>query len=142
MPLIPHGLHQEIDRAGGDALHIGLLDDRGQGLLRRPAGFEEAREVAALAQLRDPQLDRARPGLPAAVAVAVALIEPARATHARSSTGQGLDLHIHKTLRSVADHLAQEVGVGGLLQKFLKAHGRYAHRRVLWFALKFATKPY
>src|SRR3954452_9976219 len=30
-----HRADQVIDRAGGDAMDVGLLDDRGQGLLRR-----------------------------------------------------------------------------------------------------------
>ena len=55
----PHGLHQVIDRAGRDALHIGFLDHRGEGLLCHPPRFEEAGEVVALAQLRNAQLDGA-----------------------------------------------------------------------------------
>ena len=35
----PHRLHQVVDRAGRDALDIGLLDDRGERLLGRPAGL-------------------------------------------------------------------------------------------------------
>ena len=71
-----HGLDQVVDRAGRDALDVGLLDDRGQRLLGHPARLEEAREVAALAQLGDAQLDRAGPGLPVPVAIAVALGQP------------------------------------------------------------------
>ena len=71
-----HGLDQVVDRAGRDALDVGFLDHRGQCLLGHPPWFEEAREVAALAQLRDTQLDGAGAGLPIAVAIAVALGEP------------------------------------------------------------------
>ena len=70
-----HGLHQVIDRAGGDALDVGFLDHRGERLLGHPPRFEEAREVAALPQLRNAQLDGAGAGLPVTVAVAVAVGE-------------------------------------------------------------------
>ena len=69
-----HGAHQVVDRAGRDALDIGFLDHRGQGLLGQPPGLEEDREVAAAPQLGDAQLDRAGPGLPIPVAVAVVRI--------------------------------------------------------------------
>ena len=57
-------------------MDVGFLDHRGQRLLGHPARLEEAREVGALAQLGDAQLDRAGPRLPVAVAIAVALGEP------------------------------------------------------------------
>ena len=71
-----HRLDQIVDRAGRDALDIGLLDHRRQRLLGHPARLEEARKVAALAQLRDAQLHRAGARLPVPVAIAVALGEP------------------------------------------------------------------
>src|SRR3546814_20361709 len=64
-----HGAHQIVDRAGGDALDEGFLDDRGQRLLGQAPGLQEGREVAPLAQLGNPQLDRAGTGLPVPVAV-------------------------------------------------------------------------
>src|SRR5260370_25438461 len=78
-PFHPHGLDQLIHRAGRDALHIGFLDHRGQRLLPHSAWFEEARKVAATAQLRNAQIHRAGPGLPVAIAVAVAMVGPALA---------------------------------------------------------------
>ena len=72
----PHRLHQIIDRAGRNALHTGLLNDRLQGLHRHPARLQKTRKVAALAQLRDAQLQRARTHVPIALAVAVALRQP------------------------------------------------------------------
>jgi len=61
-----------VDRARRHALDVGFLDHRGDRLLGQPARLEEGGEVAALAQLRDPQLDRPGAGLPDPVAVAVA----------------------------------------------------------------------
>src|SRR3546814_6402814 len=51
----------------------GFLDDRGQRLLGQAPGLQEGREVAPLAQLGNPQFDRAGTGLPVPVAVAVAM---------------------------------------------------------------------
>jgi hypothetical protein len=53
-------------------LHIGLLDHSEQRLFRSLPWFEKGREVAALAQLRDRQFDRARPRAPTPGAIAVA----------------------------------------------------------------------
>jgi hypothetical protein len=102
----PHGPHQVVDRAGRDALDVGFLDHGGQRLLGQAARFEEAREVAAAPELRDAQLDRARAGLPIAVAVAVALVAPLGAALAVSGAAQGFGLQLHHALGGEADHLA------------------------------------
>ena len=56
-----HRLDQVIDRAGRDAVHVRLLDDRRQRLLGRAARLQERGEVGAFAQLRDGEVDPARP---------------------------------------------------------------------------------
>jgi hypothetical protein len=43
-------------------LHVGFLDYGGHRLLGHPAGLQEAREIAALAQFVDS--DAIRPGIP------------------------------------------------------------------------------
>ena len=83
-----HRLDQIVDRAGRDALDVGFLDHRGQRLLGHAARLQEAREVAALAQLGDAQLDRAGARLPDPVAVAVALGQPLGALLAIGRAGQ------------------------------------------------------
>src|SRR5690606_34363638 len=75
-PAHAHGLDQLVHRAGRDALDVGFLDDGGEGLLARAARFEEPGEVAALAQLRDLQLDRAGARLPQPLPIAVAAVGP------------------------------------------------------------------
>jgi hypothetical protein len=45
--------------------------------------------------------------------------------------GQVFDLQLHQAMRGKADHLAQQVGVGALLQQRTKAHHLVGHRRVL-----------
>ena len=53
MPGHPHRLHQIVHRAGRNAMHIGLLHHGSERLLGHAAQLQEAREVGALAQLRD-----------------------------------------------------------------------------------------
>jgi len=45
--------------------------------------------------------------------------------------GQVLDVEFHQTLSGKADHLAQQIGVGALLQQGTKVHHLVGHRRVL-----------
>jgi hypothetical protein len=45
--------------------------------------------------------------------------------------GQPGDLQLHQPLRREADHLAQQIGVGTLLQKRTKGDHLIGHRRVL-----------
>ena len=77
-------------------------------------GFEEVREVAALAQLGDAQLDGAGAGVPAAAVVAIAKGEPIRGALTMGSAGVGPDLQLHQALGSEADHLAEQIGVRAL----------------------------
>ena len=118
----PHGLHQLVHRARGHALDVGLLDHRRQGLLGRPPRLQEAREVAALPELRDLQLDRARAGLPDAVPVAVALVDAIRRSLAVRRTGQTFDLQRHQALDRKADHLAKQIGIRTLFLQGLQGH--------------------
>jgi hypothetical protein len=63
---------QIVDRSGGDALDVSLLDDHRERLLRQVPRFGKAREIAAGPQLGDAQFHSAGAGLPGAVAVAIA----------------------------------------------------------------------
>ena len=126
----PHRLDQVVDRAGRDALDVGLLDHRGQRLLGHPPRLQEAGEVAALPQLRDAQLDRAGARLPVALAIAVALGQPLGALLAVAGAGQAAHLQLHQPLGGKADHLPQKIGVGGLLHQRPQVHHLVGHR---WF---------
>ena len=123
-----HRLDQIVDRPGRDAVDVGLLDDRGQRLLGQPPRLEKAGKIAALAQLRDAQLDRSGPRLPSPLAIAVALREPIRAPLAIGRAGQRPDLQLHQPFGGEADHLAQNIGVGGLLHQRAKVHHLVGHR--------------
>jgi hypothetical protein len=121
-------LDQLVHRSRRDALHVGFLDDRGQRLLRHPARLQEAREVAAPPELGDAQLDGTGAGLPDPVTIAVTLHEPIRRALAIAGAGQTLHLELHQALGGKADHLAQQIGVGALLQKLAKGDVVVGHR--------------
>ncbi len=124
----PHRLDQIIDRPRRNSLHIGFLNDRCQRLLGHPARLQKTGKIAALAQLRDAQFHRARPGVPVALAVAVALRQPFGGLLAIARPGQRTNLQRHQTLRRKTDHLPQHVGVRGLLKQGIQAHHRFGHR--------------
>jgi hypothetical protein len=108
----PETLHQLIDPARRNAAHIGLLDNRKQRLLGAPARLQEAREVAALPQLRDLQLDLAGPGVPAARPIAVAVRRPIiRPTLPQLGADQLGNLGLHQLPSHRLDRLADHIRV-------------------------------
>src|SRR5438045_1713138 len=124
----PHGPYQIVDRAGRDALDISFLDHGGQRLLGQPARFEKGREIAAAPQLGDAQFDVTRTGLPVTVPAAIALVAPLRTAFAVPGAAQRFTLQLHHALGGKADHLAQECGIGALLQKRTKGDLLVGHR--------------
>lgn len=129
-PAHAHGLHEIVDRAGRDALHVGFLHHGGERLLGHAAGLQEAGEVGALAQLGDAQFDRVGASLPNPVAVAVALRQTLGALLAIGGPGLAFHFHLHQTLGGKADHLAQQIRIGGLLHERSQVHHLVGHR---WF---------
>ena len=93
----------------------GFLDYRSQRLLGHAPRFEKGREITALAQLWDAQLNGAGAGLPDPITVPIAVIDPLRAALAMRRAGHALDFQLHQALRSKTHHLAQQIGVGALL---------------------------
>jgi hypothetical protein len=108
----PKALDQLIHAPRRDATHIGLLHHRQQRLLRAPARLKKRREVAALAALRDLQLDLAGPGVPASRPVPVAMRRAVlRPPLAQLGTDQLGHLDLHQLPRDGPDRLANHVGV-------------------------------
>ena len=106
----PEALDELVDAARAHATHIRLLHHRYQRLLGALARLQKAREVAALAQLGDLQLDLTGPGVPPPRPVAVAM----RRTVLRTAlTTLGADelghLELHHLLRDDAHRLADHV---------------------------------
>jgi transposase len=118
------------------------MDDRGQRLLGEPPGLQEAREIRALAQFRDAQLDRPRPRFPNPLAVAVALRQAIRALLAQRGTRLAADVEFHQPRGGKPEHLTHQVGVGRLLQQPLKGHHLVGHQWSLQFRLTMTTRPY
>src|SRR4029077_418235 len=100
------------------------------------------REVAALAQLGDAQLDRPGARLPNPVSIAIAVIDAVGAAFAMRGTDEAFDLQLHQALRGKPHHLAQQIGVRTLLQQSAKAHHLVGHRWVLGSREGLGTKPY
>src|SRR6185437_3273355 len=141
-PAHAHRLHQLIDRPGGDALHVGFLDDGGKGLLSGAPRLEKPREIAAFAQLRDLQIYRSGSRLPQPLPVAVAAVEPLGAPLGVPGRAQTLHVHVHHALGDVLDHLPQQIGVRALFHELGECDiGLGGHRDVLRFRLDGVVTP-
>ena len=124
----PHGLGQIVDAAGRDAADPRLLDHGDQRLLRGLAGLEEAGEVAALPQLRHPQVQRAQTGIESALSIAV---PPGRAfvgPFVPAGADQALDIGLHDQLQDGLGDGAQKVALIVLCQKLGQVHVGLGHR--------------
>jgi len=129
-----HCFDQIIDRARRYSLNVGFQDHRSERLLRHAARLQKGREITALAQLGDAQLDRPSAGLPNPVAIAVSVVDALRAALPMRSAGQAFDFQLHQSVRGKTDHFTQQISVRALLQQGAKAHHLIGHRRVPWFA--------
>src|SRR3954453_1461588 len=107
----PETLDELIDPPRRHAADIGLLDDRAERLLGALARLQEAREVAALTDLRDLQLDLPGPRVPPPRPIAVAMRRPILGPLAVSRADQLGDLGLHQLLRHHAHRLADPVAV-------------------------------
>src|SRR5437763_3140324 len=124
----PHGLHQLVDPARGHAADPGLLDHRDERLLADLPGLEEGREVGALPELGDAQLQRAEPGVERAPPEAVAVVEPLRRALVAPGPDQALHVALHQQLQHGFRHRAQEVADAGLLQQLGQWQSVLGHR--------------
>ena len=95
----------------------GLLDDGHQGFLRRLARLQERREVAALPQLGDPELQAAQARVERTLPIAVAVGLPLGAALMTPSADQPVHVRLHQELHNGLGHAAQEVAISGFGQK-------------------------
>jgi hypothetical protein len=123
-----HGLHQFVDAPGRHAADPGLLDDRDQRLLGGLARLQEGWEVAALTQLGDAQAQGAEPCFQAAVAIAVAIIEPVDAALMAAGADQPFDIGLHQDLQHGFRHSPEKIALAALLQQRDKRHSILGHR--------------
>src|SRR3954468_14071811 len=105
-------LDELIDTPRRDAADIGLLHDRYQRLLAALPGLQDRREVAALTDLRDLQIDLTRPRIPPpwpiAIAMRHAILGPALTM---GGADQLRHLRLHQLLRHQPHRLANHVTV-------------------------------
>lgn len=137
----PHRLDEIVHLAGRDTLDPRLLDHRDQSLLGRAARLQKAREVRALPQLGDLEIERPQARVEGAVAIAVALrrallvaLVPARAD---------LALHVvgHQPPQNLLGQVLHEITPAALQKRVEKWHRVVGHR-ALRFVSRVATRPY
>src|SRR5262249_29869693 len=106
----PERLDDLVDLPRRDAGDVGLLHHAHECLLAPLPRLEEAREVRAAPDLRDRQLDLARPRRPHARPVAVAVGQALlRRSLAATSTDDTRPLRLHQLLANPGQRLAQKI---------------------------------
>jgi hypothetical protein len=120
-------LDEVIHPAGGDAEQVALGDHGHQGTLGPATGLEQpVREVGAGPQLRDAQLDRAGPGVPVPLPVAVARVGALAAPLAVGGAAHRRGLGVHQGVHEHREHAPQQIDVGVL--ELLAKPGQRLHR--------------
>src|SRR5262245_55906452 len=79
-------------------------------------------------QLGDAQLQRAEPRVEAALAIAVAVIEPLAGALVATGTDQAFNISFHQDLQHRLRHGSQEITVAALLQQVDQRHSLFGHR--------------
>ena len=95
----------------------GLLDHRHEGFFAGLAGLQEGREVAALAQFGNTQVQLAQAGIQAAVAVAVAIGDTLAGAFVAACANPALDIGFHEHLHDSLRGLTEEIGITGFGQQ-------------------------
>ena len=124
-------LGEVVDCPRRDAVDVGLLDHREQRSLVPAPRFQEAREVGALAELRDLQLQGADAGVPFPLSIAIAVGGPAGRPLVRLGADQVGHLGAHQLLRQQLHAVAQKVRVRallGLVEQVQQCHPETRHR--------------
>lgn len=134
-PRDPQRLHQVLDFPRRHAEHIALGHHGDESALGSPARLEQpAREVRALTQLRDRQVNRPEPRVPGPRPVPVARIHPLWRSLAVAGAAQPFDVHGHELGHRVRQDLAQHIGrcrLQQLVQRLNSRHPLLGHRLLL-----------
>src|SRR3954469_9361118 len=127
-------LHQVVDAARRDALHVRFLDHRDQCLLCASSGLEQAGEEASVPGTRTLELDRADARVPWPLAVAVAIPTPFRRPFVALGANVLGELELHQFLRQHAHTLTQEIRFfhARLAQYLGECHSQFVGHRC-WF---------
>jgi hypothetical protein len=90
------------------------------GFLNGLPRFQKARKVSAGPQLGDLEVERAEPGIEAAVAVAIAPGRPVAGSFMAASTDQAVNVGFHDDLQNTLCDCAQKISIPGLRHQFGK----------------------
>jgi hypothetical protein len=120
IPDKPHRLHQIVDPPGRDAANPCFLDHGDQCLLRGLPGLEKGRKVAALSQLRYPQLQGSQARVQAPIPVAIAVRGPLAGALVTSGADHAFHIGLHQHLNDRLGHGAQEIAISGFGQQLGK----------------------
>ena len=112
-------------------MHVGLLNDRGEGLLGGATRLQERGQVRTLPELRDRQVNPPSPGLPAPLSIAIAVREPVGAAGARRRSRPGFHLQVHHPLGRKGQQLTHKVTIRTLIDQFDQRQPVIGHRRLL-----------
>jgi hypothetical protein len=126
------GLDEILHPPRADPDHVRFLHHREEGAFGASPGFEQAREVAAIPDPRDRQVDRADAGIPAPLPVAVAAGQSSlRVSFAMGHAGDLGDLRFHHRLGEHPQAFSQEVHVpvtDRLAYRLEQRHSVLGHR--------------
>jgi hypothetical protein len=104
------------------------LHDGDQCPLGRLARLQEGRKVTALAQLRNPQLQRAQACLQRAIAEPVAMRGAVLAALVPPGADHAFDLELHQPLQHRFRQLLEKIAAAALLQQLQQWHRVVGHR--------------
>jgi len=114
------GLDQIVHPSRRDAADPRLLDHGHQGLLAGLTGLEERREVAALPQLGNAQLQTAQPRVERPLAITVAVGRAVARSLVAAGADYALHIRLHEQLHNGLGYAAQKIAVSGFGQKLGK----------------------
>jgi hypothetical protein len=136
-------LHQVLHLAGRDPEHVALRHHRHECALRPPPRLEQpAREVRALAQLRERQVNRPEPRVPRPRPIPVARVDAVGTALAVPRAAQPVDLQGHQLRHRLRENLPQHIrrrGLQQLVQRLNSRHpllGHHVLSSVLHWAMK------
>ena len=81
-----------------------------------------------MAQLWDPQLERAEARVEAALAITVAIVEPISRAFVPPGADQALDIGFHQDLQHRLRNSSQKIAIAALLQQLGKRYSVVGHR--------------
>ena len=137
---MPHRLHQIVDLARRNALNPSLLHDGDERPFGGLARLQKRGEIAALAELRNLEVEGAEPRLQIAFAKAVALRRARLIALVARGADEVFDVVVHQLLQNGFGEIFQQILPAALANKVEKCHCIVGHRVVLRLGSSLATR--